>query len=110
MVMMMITKKKLVKISFSFKKSSMFLSGCQQVIIDDQFSIGDGDVSGGSDSGGGDDESSSGSDFGGNYITNLCCFKSDLYKKMIVLELKFATRKKVTTKKAILPRERIYKS
>ena len=69
--MMMITKKKLVKISFSFKKSSKFRSGCQQIIIDDQLSIDDDDVSGGNDSGGGDDESSSGSDFAGNYISNL---------------------------------------
>ena len=86
------------------------LSGCQQVIIDDQFSIGDDDVSGGNDSGGGDDESSSGSDFAGNYIMNLIVAINFTYEKMIVLELKFATRKKVTTEKVIPPREKIFKS
>ena len=47
-----------------------YFSGCQQVMIDDPFSMGDDDVSGGNESGGGDDESSSGSDFGGNYLDN----------------------------------------
>ena len=47
-----------------------YFPGCQQVMIDDPFSMGDDDVSGGNESGGGDDESSSGSDFGGNYLDN----------------------------------------
>ena len=80
-------------------------------MIDDPFSMGDDDVSGGNESGGGDDESSSGSDFGGNYLDNYMlttywCITNE--KKMILLELKSATKKKILTAKAIPRQEKIF--